>query len=137
VEVDGRPLSRWLCDGIVCATPTGSTAYAFSTGGPVVWPNVEAMLMAPLAAHALFARSLVTAPTSMIGVECVAPTKQGVLWADGRRSFVLPPNARVEVRRHDEPVSFARLRDAPFTDRLVAKFALPIHGWRGAARARP
>jgi NAD+ kinase len=133
VEVDGRPLSRWLCDGVVCATPTGSTAYSFSAGGPIVWPEVEAMLLVPLSAHALFARPLVTAPTTHIVIESVAPEKQGVLWADGRRSFPLPHNARIEVSRHPEPVSFARLRDAPFTDRLVAKFALPIQGWRGSA----
>lgn len=136
VEVDGRPLSRWLCDGVVCATPTGSTAYSFSAGGPIVWPEVEALLLVPLSAHALFARPLVAAPTSLIGVESVAPWKQGILWADGRRAFELPHSARIEVRRHPEPVSFARLRDAPFTDRLVAKFALPIDGWRGAAEAR-
>lgn len=136
VEVDGRPLSRWLCDGVVCATPTGSTAYSFSAGGPVVWPEVEALLLVPLSAHALFARALVTAPTSLIAIESQAPEKQGVLWADGRRSFTLPHNARIEVCRHPEPVSFARLRDAPFTDRLVAKFALPVEGYRGAARAR-
>ena len=133
VEVDHRPLSRWHCDGVVCATPTGSTAYSFSAGGPVVWPDVEALLLVPLSAHALFARPLVAAPTSRIGIECVAPTKQGVLWADGRRAFELPHNARIEVCRHPEPVSFARLRDAPFADRLVAKFALPISGWRGRA----
>lgn len=136
VEVDGRPLSRWACDGVVCATPTGSTAYSFSAGGPIVWPDVEALLLVPLSAHALFARPLVVAPTSRIVVDIVAPEKQGVVWADGRRSFPLPHNARIEVRRHPEPVAFARLRSAPFTDRLVAKFALPIEGWRGAAEAR-
>ena len=137
VEVDGRPLSRWLCDGVVCATPTGSTAYSFSAGGPIVWPEVEALLLVPLSAHALFARPLVTAPSTRIVIESVAPEKQGVLWADGRRSFPLPHNARIEVSRHPEPVSFARLRDAPFTDRLVAKFALPIQGWRGSVTGRP
>ncbi|MGB8022486.1 MAG: NAD kinase [Candidatus Nanopelagicales bacterium] len=136
VEVDGRPLSRWLCDGVLCATPTGSTAYSFSAGGPIVWPEVEAILLVPLNAHALFARPLVTAPVSRIAIDIVAPEKQGVLWADGRRAYPLPHSARIEVRRHPEPVSFARLRSAPFTDRLVAKFALPIEGWRGAAEAR-
>ncbi len=136
VEVDGRPLSRWACDGVVCATPTGSTAYSFSAGGPVVWPDVEALLMVPLSAHALFARPLVIAPTSWIGVDIVAPESQGVVWADGRRSYPLPHRARIEVRRHPEPVAFARLRSAPFTNRLVAKFELPIVGWRGAAEAR-
>ena len=136
-DIDGHPLSRWACDGVVCATPTGSTAYAFSAGGPVVWPEVEALLLVPLSAHALFARPLVAAPTSLIAIDSVAPEKQGALWADGRRCFDLPHGARVEVRRHPETVSFARLRDAPFTDRLVAKFALPITGWRSATEEGP
>ena len=62
IEVDGRPLSRWGCDGVVFATPTGSTAYAFSAGGPVVWPDVEALLLVPISAHALFAGPLVVSP---------------------------------------------------------------------------
>jgi len=137
VEVDGRPLSRWGCDGVVCATPTGSTAYAFSAGGPVVWPEVEALLMVPISAHALFARPLVTAPTSVLAIEVAPDTPHGVLWCDGRRSLELPPGARVEVRRSDLPVRFARLVQAPFTDRLVAKFALPVSGWRGARAPTP
>jgi NAD+ kinase len=132
VEIDGRPLSRWGCDGVVCATPTGSTAYAFSGGGPVVWPEVDALLLVPISAHALFARPLVAAPTSVIAVELQPETPQGVLWCDGRRSESLPAGARVEVRRGLVPVRLARLRYAPFTDRLVAKFSLPVHGWRGA-----
>ena len=129
VAVDGRPLSRWGGDGVVMATPTGSTAYAFSAGGPVVWPEVEALLLVPLSAHALFARPLVVAPTSTLAVDVVSPT--GALWCDGRRTFDLPPGARIEVRRGREPVLLARLHSAPFTDRLVAKFALPVRGWRG------
>lgn len=131
VEVDGRPLSRWGCDGVVCATPTGSTAYAFSAGGPVVWPEVEALLMVPISAHALFGRPLVVAPDSVLAVEMQTETPEGVLWCDGRRTVDLPPGARIEVRRGRRPVRFARLRRAPFTDRLVAKFALPVSGWRG------
>ena len=137
VEVDGRPLSRWGCDGVVCATPTGSTAYAFSAGGPVVWPEVDALLMVPISAHALFARPMVTAPTSVLAIEVAPETPHGVLWCDGRRSLELPPGARVEVRRSDLPVRFARLVRAPFTDRLVAKFALPVSGWRGARAPTP
>ena len=133
VEVDDRPLSRWGCDGVVAATPTGSTAYAFSAGGPVVWPEVEALLVVPISAHALFARPLVVSPTSTIMVEIVS-TSGGVLWCDGRRTVDLPRGARVELTRHPEPVRFARLHAAPFTDRLVAKFDLPVDGWRGARR---
>lgn len=133
VEVDGRPLSRWGCDGVVAATPTGSTAYAFSAGGPVVWPQVEAMLVVPLSAHALFARTMVVAPTSMVAIELVSGLGTGVLWCDGRRTVELPEGARVEVRRGAEPVRLARLHRAPFTDRLVRKFDLPTRGWRGRA----
>jgi NAD+ kinase len=129
VEIDGRPLSRWGADGVVLASPTGSTAYAFSAGGPVVWPDVEALLLVPLSAHALFARPLVAAPDSVLAVELVGTP--GVLWCDGRRPLDLPTGARVEVRRGHEPVRLARLHRAPFTDRLVAKFALPVEGWRG------
>ncbi len=131
VEVDGRPLSRWGCDGVVCATPTGSTAYAFSCGGPVVWPEVEALLMVPISAHALFSRPLVVSPDSVLAVEVLPETPGGVMWCDGRRTVELPPGARIEVRRGKQPVRFARLHRAPFTDRLVAKFALPVRGWRG------
>ena len=100
VEVDGRPLSRWGCDGVVVATPTGSTAYAFSAGGPIVWPEVEAILMVPLSAHALFSRPIVVAPTSRLSVELVAAWHgRGVLWCDGRRMVEVPPGARIEVRR--------------------------------------
>ncbi len=137
VEVDGRPLSRWGCDGVVCATPTGSTAYNFSAGGPVVWPGVEALLMVPISAHALFARPLVVAPTSVLAVEVIAPAEAaGVLWCDGRRTVDLPPGARIEVRRGERPVRLVRLHEAPFTDRLVAKFGLSIEGWRGASERR-
>ena len=137
IEVDGRPLSRFGCDGVVCATPTGSTAYNFSAGGPVVWPSVEALLMVPISAHALFARPLVVAPSSVLAVEVLADTEgAGVLWCDGRRTVELPPGARIEVRRGRSPVRFARLHQAPFTDRLVAKFDLPVEGWRGSAERR-
>ena len=138
LEVDGRPVTEFGCDGVVLATPTGSTAYAFSAGGPVVWPEVEALLIVPLSAHALFSRPLVVAPTSVPAVELLPPpTAAGprgggaVLWCDGRRLFTLPPGARVEVRRSVTPIRLARLVRAPFTDRLVAKFGLPVHGWRG------
>jgi NAD+ kinase len=132
VEVDGRPLSSFGCDGVVISTPTGSTAYAFSAGGPVVWPSVDALLMVPLSAHALFARPLVISPNSLLAVEVLKRSAgTGVLWCDGRRTTELPAGARVEVRKSDKPVRLARLRQGPFTDRLVKKFSLPVEGWRG------
>src|SRR5215467_3601108 len=149
-EVDGRPLSRWGGDGLVFATPTGSTAYAFSAGGPVVWPDVEALLLVPISAHALFAGPMVVSPESVVAAEVIGATgghggtSGAVLWCDGRRTVDLPPGARVEVRRGARPVLLARLRGgissenvgASFTDRLVVKFGLPVAGWRGRAGAR-
>jgi NAD+ kinase len=133
VEVEEHPLSSFGCDGIVIATPTGSTAYAFSAGGPVVWPSVEALLMVPLSAHALFARPLVIKPDALVAVEVLQRSAgQGVLWCDGRRTWELPPGARVEVVKSEKPVLLARLRNSTFTDRLVKKFALPVAGWRGS-----
>lgn len=135
IEVDQQPLSQFGCDGVVVSTPTGSTAYAFSAGGPVVWPGVEALLLVPISAHALFARPLVVAPDSVLAVEVLAATEgHGVLWCDGQRTDELPPGARIEVRRGALPVRLARLHHATFTDRLVRKFGLPVSGWRGERR---
>lgn len=132
VEVDGRPLSSFGCDGVVMATATGSTAHAFSAGGPVVWPDVDATLLVPVSAHALFARPIVVGPSSVLAVEILSRSgSPGVLTFDGRRKEALPVGTRVEVRRGAEPVRLARMSHAPFTDRLVSRFALPVTGWRG------
>ncbi len=132
IEVDGRPLSSFGCDGVVMSSPTGSTAYAFSAGGPIVWPSLDAMLLVPLSPHALFARPLVVGPDSVFAVEVLDRTQgTGVLWCDGRRTHELARGARVIVRRSPVPVRLARLHPGPFTDRLVRKFALPTTGWRG------
>jgi NAD+ kinase len=131
LEIDGRPLSRWGCDGIVCATPTGSTAYAFSAGGPVVWPAVQALLVVPLSAHALFARPLVVSPDSTVAIELTDAESAAVMFCDGRRTHEVRPLDRIEVVRSEAPVRLVRLRNAPFTDRLVDKFQLPVQGWSG------
>lgn len=136
IEVDGRPLSRWGCDGVVAATPTGSTAYAFSAGGPVVWPTLEALLVVPISAHALFARPLVVAPDSTVALEVLPSGATAVLNCDGRRTLPLAHGARVEVRRGAVPVLLARTVATPFADTLVSKFDLPVEGWRGRAEAR-
>ena len=135
-SVDSRPISSFGCDGVVMATPTGSTAYAFSAGGPVVWPDVQALLMVPISAHALFSRPLVVSPRSLLSVEVLPRTNEpGVLWCDGRRTVDLPPGARVEVTQSPTPVRLARLSQTPFTERLVRKFDLPTEGWRGPVSA--
>lgn len=132
LEIDGRPLSSFGCDGMVISTPTGSTAYNFSAGGPVIWPRVEAIAVVPLSAHALFAKPLVVSPDAAVAIEMLEGTSgNGILWCDGRRSHDLPPGARVVVRRSSRPVRLARLHPTEFTDRLVRKFRLPVAGWRG------
>ncbi|MEJ3658660.1 NAD kinase [Actinomycetes bacterium KLBMP 9759] len=134
LEVDGRPVSAFGCDGVLCATPTGSTAYAFSAGGPLVWPAVEALLLVPSNAHALFARPMVIAPDSEVAIEVDPSGPPAVLDCDGRRTFTIPPGARVEVARGATPVRMVRLDGQPFADRLVRKFDLPTRGWRGAPK---
>jgi NAD+ kinase len=131
VEVDRRPVSGFGCDGVLCATPTGSTAYAFSAGGPIVWPDVDALVVVPSNAHALFARPLVVSPDSVVAVETDPHGHTAVLCCDGRRTFELPAGARIEVVRGATPIRLVRLHDCPFTDRLVRKFELPVQGWRG------
>lgn len=134
LEVDDRPVSAFGCDGVLISTPTGSTAYAFSAGGPVVWPELEAILVIPSNAHALFARPLVTSPESFIAVETDAGGHEALVFCDGRRTMKLPAGGRVEVVRGSAPIKWVRLDSAPFADRMVTKFALPTSGWRGRAR---
>ena len=131
VEVDARPVSSFGCDGVLCATPTGSTAYAFSAGGPVVWPDLDALLVVPSNAHALFARPFVVSPRSVVAFEIDPHGHPAVLCCDGRRLVELPAGTRVEVAHSSTPVKLVRLKQDPFSDRLVTKFALPVQGWRG------
>ena len=129
VQIDDRPLSRWGCDGIICATPTGSTAYAFSAGGPVLWPEVQALVLLPIAAHALFAKPMVIAPTSRIGI--AIESSDASLSADALRKVELQKGDHIELTKNAAQVTLAHLKSTIFTDRLVAKFKLPIEGWRG------
>ncbi|AZG44726.1 NAD kinase [Gordonia insulae] len=130
-EVDGRPVSAFGADGVLVSTPTGSTAYAFSAGGPVMWPDLEAILVVPSNAHALFARPLVTSPRSLVAVEIDKGGRSAFALCDGRRRLDVPAGARVEVVRSERSVLWVRIDSDPFTDRLVTKFDLPVTGWRG------
>jgi len=129
VQIDGRPLSKWGCDGVICATPTGSTAYAFSAGGPVLWPEVSALVLLPLAAHALFSRPMVVSPDSEIVIDVTSQNAQ--ISSDGLRQTDLLPGDRIVLTRDVSKIQLAYIADGKFTDRLVAKFKLPIEGWRG------
>lgn len=129
LEIDNRPISRWGCDGLICSTPTGSTAYAFSAGGPILWPEVDALVVLPISAHALFSRPLVISPTSkiVVGIE----SAQALLSADALRKFPLIAKDKVFVTKNDGIIQLAHLKNTSFSDRLVAKFKLPVEGWRG------
>ena len=129
LEIDNRPISRWGCDGLICSTPTGSTAYAFSAGGPVVWPEVDALVVLPISAHALFSRPLVISTHSQIVVRI--DSAEALLSADSLRNFELLEGDQVHISKDAEVVQLAHLSDTSFSDRLVAKFKLPIQGWRG------
>lgn len=134
VQIDGRPLSRWGTDGVLVSTPTGSTAYAFSANGPVMWPDLSAILLVPLCAHALFARPMVLSPKSYVTVQMLdTADNAGVVWCDGRDSTDIAPGMEIEVRTGTHTLQMVRLSKQPFVDRLVRKFALPVEGWRGAA----
>ncbi|MDQ3405514.1 MAG: NAD kinase [Actinomycetota bacterium] len=130
IEVDGRPVSSFGCDGVLCSTPTGSTAYAYSAGGPIIWPDVRAILVVPSNAHAMFSRPMVVSASSVVAIEVDPAGHPAALCCDGRRTFDIPPGARVEVTGGKLPLKLVRLRDQPFTDRLVDKFDLPVQGWR-------
>ena len=129
VQIDHRPLSRWWCDAVICATPTGSTAYAYSAGGPVVWPEVDALVLLPLAAHALFSKPMVVSPKSEIAIDLESDSAD--LNADGIRRTKLQKNDRIVLTSDKEDVLLAHIKPATFTDRIVAKFKLPVEGWRG------
>ena len=136
LEIDSQPVSRLSGDGIVCATPTGSTAYAFSAGGPVVWPSVEAICVVPISAHALFAKPLVVSTLSKIAIEIPANGTNGHLTADGRRSFDLFPGMRIEITKSKDYVHLARMENKSFSQTLVKKFQLPVEGWRGNSKRK-
>ena len=129
VQIDERPLSRWGCDGLICSTPTGSTAYAFSAGGPVLWPEIDALVLLPISAHALFARPMVVSPTSEIVVEI--ESSDALLSGDSLRKFALKTGDQVQISKDASVIKLAHIKPTLFTDRLVAKFKLPIEGWRG------
>jgi NAD+ kinase len=129
VQIDDRPLSRWGCDGLICSTPTGSTAYAFSAGGPVLWPEIDALVLLPISAHALFSRPMVVSPQSQIVVEI--ESSDALLSADALRKLPLRAGDRVLITKDESVIKLAHIKPTLFTDRLVAKFKLPVEGWRG------
>jgi NAD+ kinase len=125
VEVDGAYVTTFSADGVIVASPTGSTAYSFSARGPIVSPSVDSLVLTPIAAHMVFDRSFVLDPGSEVSL-LVMGDESGVLSADGRQSIELPVGSRVRIRRSSRPARMVRRGDAPgFLSLVRDKFGLP------------
>ncbi|WEV66676.1 NAD kinase [Bifidobacterium sp. ESL0769] len=135
VGVDGVEASSFSCDGVIISTPTGSTAYAFSAGGPIIWPDVKALQLIPLAAHALFTRPMVIGEHSRFTVDVIHDSlTEGWICCDGRRKMKLEHGTRTTVHLSPLTVRLASLSGVPFTNRLVTKFNLPSVSLRQRSR---
>jgi NAD+ kinase len=134
LEVDSVALSSYGCDGIIISTPTGSTAHAFSAGGPIVWPEVEALVVVPVAAHALFSRPIVLGSSSELKLY-IDETASGfaTLICDGRRAHKLPVGSTLTLKQDTQKLFFASVHRDSFTSILVQKFKLPVQGWKQSA----
>jgi NAD+ kinase len=125
VEVDGSYVTTFSADGVIVATPTGSTAYSFSARGPIVSPDVPCLIVTPIAAHMVFDRSFVLASSQVVTLEVVGD-EPALLSADGRASEEVPVGTRVRIRKSSRPARFVRRGDGPaFLPRVREKFDLP------------
>lgn len=104
VHVDGRLVSRFRSDGLIVATPTGSTAYNLSAGGPILFPTLDAMVVTPICPHTLTNRPIVLSLNSVIEVRLESPSEEVYLTLDGQEGFPLTSHDRVSIRRCDDPV---------------------------------
>ncbi len=125
IRVGERVFANLPADGIICATPTGSTAYAFSAGGPILSPLVDAIVVVPLAPHALFDRTIVVDPREMVTITPVGGDNSCVVTADGHSSLPVPAGGSVRIVRGEAPVRMARLGPFDFYGRVRQKFGLP------------
>jgi NAD+ kinase len=126
VAVDGEPIGTYSADGIIIATPTGSTAYSMSAGGPIVVPNVDAMTITAICPHTLAVRPLVVPASAAIAVRVLDPVPapdELLVSLDGQDSVALAPRQEVVVVRARQPVLLARLGDESFFARLRKKLA--------------
>ena len=125
VEVDGAYVTTFSADGVIVASPTGSTAYSFSARGPIVGPDVDCLVLTPIAAHMVFDRSFVLSAESRVELE-VEGDESGILSADGRQSIELPVGSRVRIRASSRPARLVRREGAPgFLTLVRDKFDLP------------
>lgn len=124
LEIGETVLADVPTDAIVCATPTGSTAYAFSAGGPILAPLLRAMVIVPVAPHSLFNRTVVVDPSERVRITPIGGDNVCVVSLDGRESLRVPDDGWVSVRPGDKPIRLVRLEHFDFYDRLRSKFRL-------------
>ncbi len=124
VAIEGEPFTSFGCDGLIVATPTGSTAYSFSAHGPVVAPNLDCLVLTPVSAHGLFDRSIVVAPHDTITITILPDPDAVSLVIDGRKSLELTPDMQVRVRAGKKRARLARLEATPFWSIVRTKFGM-------------
>jgi NAD+ kinase len=125
VDVDGDYVTTFSADGVIVATPTGSTAYSFSARGPIVAPDVACLVLTPIAAHMVFDRSFVLADDQVVTLEVVGE-EPGIVSADGQESVEVPVGTRVRIRAAERRIRFVRRTPGTgFLARVREKFDLP------------
>jgi NAD+ kinase len=125
VTIGGESLAGFNADGVIVATPTGSTAYALSAGGPIVSPRAHCLVLVPVSAHTMAARPFVLAPDEVVEIEVAREEETASFALDGAIGGDLQPGGKVVVRRHFRPLMLIRLSGPGFIERLRSKLGLP------------
>jgi NAD+ kinase len=128
LSVNGDSIGTYAADGVIISTPTGSTAYSLSAGGPIVVPTVESILLTPISAHTLGVRPLVVSPDAEVVIDTTQSSETLMVTVDGQVGTELIPGERLVVRRAESPVLIIRLPGTSFFERMRAKL-----GWGGPA----
>ncbi len=126
ISIDGGAIGTYAADGIVISTPTGSTGYSLSAGGPVVVPTVESIIITPISAHTLAIRPLVIPPEAIVTIEAADSPTELLVTVDGQVGTRLIQNEQLSVRRAKSPARIVRFPGTTFFDRLRVKL-----GWGG------
>jgi NAD+ kinase len=126
VGVDGEPITRYRCDGLIISSPTGSTAYSLAAGGAIVLPTAEVFTLTPICPHSLSNRSIILPLSSHITVKAVTPLPATILSADGQGVAELDAGDEVVIRRSHRTIRLVQLADGTFLEALRRK----LH-WRG------
>lgn len=120
VRTNGHDFCEYLGDGVIVSTPTGSTAYSLSAGGPVVDPSIESILLTPVCSHSLSARSIIFSDSTVIELSCTTTGETSVT-CDGRETFIIPEKAVTQISKAEKYAYFIRIKSDTFTDVLKNK----------------